>query len=117
MNKLARDRRFGRIREIGCLCCRRKGWWNAPDVHHLNLDEHAGQLRLGDEQTIGLCIWHHRNQPLAPFTEAQCRRILGPSLPGEPIKFREEFGADQALLAWQDELIADHERAVIGRAA
>lgn len=117
MNKLARDRRFGRIREIGCLCCRRRGWFSLPDVHHQNLGEHAGQLRLGDDHTIGICPWHHRGMPLAPFNEAQCRRILGPSLQAEPVEFREVFGSDEYLLTWQNELIADAERAVIGRAA
>jgi hypothetical protein len=117
MNRLKRNRRFGRIRDIGCLACRKRGWFNLPDVHHLNLGGHAGQLRLGDESTVGLCIWHHRGKPLAPLNESQCRRILGPSLQAEPIAFRETFGCDQQLLAWQNDLIADTERAVIGRAA
>lgn len=55
--------------------------------------------------------------PLAPFNEAQCRRILGPSLQAEPLEFREVFGSDEYLLAWQNELISDAELAVIGRAA
>jgi hypothetical protein len=117
MTPAARIRRFDRIRGIGCLACRLRGWFNLPDVHHLNLAGHAGQRRLGDEQTIGLCPYHHRGVPLAPLNEAQCRRILGPSLHAEPVEFRQAFGSDEHLLAWQNELIADTERVVVGRAA
>lgn len=107
MTPAARDRRFGRIREIGCLACRQLGWYGAPDVHHLNLGEHAGQVRRGDEYTIGLCPWHHRG--IGKFVD------IGPSLAKEPVKFRQRFGSDDELLAKQNELIAEAEKAVVGR--
>lgn len=99
------ERRFYRIREIGCLACRKKGYRSAPDVHHLNLGGHAGQKRRGDEFSIGLCPYHHRG--VAPFANA--RAVLGPSLALEPRRFREVFGSDDALLAWQNRLIRDAE--------
>lgn len=117
MKQQDKQRRYRRLYEIGCLACRMRGWFNLPDAHHLNLGGHAGQRRLGDASTVSLCPWHHRGQPLAPLNEKQCRRILGPSLQAEPVAFRETFGSDESLLRQQDELIADAERVVIGRAA
>src|SRR6185312_5324477 len=80
MNPREKERRFSRIRDIGCLCSRRRGWYAAPEVHHLNLGSHAGQKRLGDEHTIGLSPWHHRGVPVMGMNAKQCRKMLGPSL-------------------------------------
>lgn len=115
MNTTARDRRFGRIREIGCLASRKRGWFVLPDVHHLNTGGHAGQKRRGDEFTIGLSPWHHRGIPIDGLTPEGCRRLLGPSLKLEPNAFRETFGSDDELLAEQNELIEEAEAAVVGR--
>lgn len=115
MTPAARDRRFGRIRDIGCLASRKQGWFVLPDVHHLNTGGHAGQKRRGDEFTIGLSPWHHRGIPIDGLTPEACRRMLGPSLKLEPNAFRETFGSDDELLALQNELIADAEKAVVGR--
>lgn len=112
------DRRCQRIYEIGCIACRVRGWFNQPcQVHHLNLDQHAGQKRLGDESTIGLCPWHHVGEPVGSMTRDQTRQTFGPSMKHEPVKFREIFGSDQELLAKQNELIARCERNVVGRVA
>ena len=100
MNAKERERRFRYIGEIGCICCRRYGHKDVPcDVHHLNLDEHAGQKRRGDEYTIGLCTWHHRGFP-QPTAE------VGPSLKHEPRRFRHVFGSDDELLEDQNRLLA-----------
>jgi hypothetical protein len=114
MNPKAFQRRCQRIAEIGCLACRKAGWFSAPDVHHLNLDQHAGQQRLGDEATIGLCVWHHRGQAWDGWTQERMAQFAGPSLKHQPNKFRERFGSDLQLLAWQNELIADCEKQVVG---
>jgi hypothetical protein len=107
------NRRCFAIAQIGCLACSKRGWFNSPDVHHLNLDEHAGQKRRGDEFTIGLCPWHHRGVPFCDNAK-RCRQILGPSLAKEPIKFREEFGSDDELLDIQNDLIAKKSRLKVG---
>ena len=107
--------RFQRIYQLGCLACRRMGYFSACQVHHLNLGEHAGQRRLGDEHTIGLCPWHHVGEPIRAFTLAECRDLLGPSMKHEPRRFREFFGSDAALLAWQNELIQRAESILVGR--
>lgn len=109
--------RYQRIYQIGCLPCRRMGFHHPCQAHHLNLGQHAGQVRLGDEQTIGLCPWHHVGEPLEHWTLADCRELLGPSMKHEPVKFREFFGSDQALLAWQNELIARRDLLKVGRRA
>lgn len=114
MNPNARARRFRRIQDIGCLCSRRRGWRVDAEVHHLNLGQHAGQLRMGDEYTIGLSPWHHRGVPVNGMSSAQCKQILGPSMAHEPVRFREVFGTDQELLAEQDRLIAELEQCVVG---
>jgi len=115
MSAKSNQRRFRRIYEIGCLACRKFGWFSECQVHHLNLDEHAGQKRLGDEATIGLCPWHHQGQPLGSMTAAQCRRCVGPSMQAEPSRFREVFGSDVDLLRRQNELINQAEMNVVGR--
>lgn len=109
--------RFQRIYQIGCLPCRRMGYFSACQVHHLNLDQHAGQQRLGDEQTIGLCPWHHVGEPIRHFTLVECRELLGPSMKHEPVTFREFFGSDTALLAWENELIERRSALMVGRYA
>jgi hypothetical protein len=110
MTRRALERRFRRIRELGCLPCRRMGWYAIPDVHHLNEGGHAGHKRRGDECTVGLCPWHHRGKLPYAFLADEVREILGPSLALEPNKFREQFGSDDALLAWENELIQAAER-------
>jgi hypothetical protein len=111
----ANQRRFGRIYEIGCLACRKRGWFNDCQAHHLNLDGKAGQKRRGDECSIGLCPWHHVGEPIGGMTAAECRRRLGPSLKLESVAFREKFGEDDELLRWQNELIEESESNVVGR--
>jgi len=113
MGRMNFERRCQRIYEIGCLPCRKRGWFNECQVHHQNLDEHAGQKRLGNEFTIGLCPWHHVGEPVGGLTRTQCRRCLGPSMKLEPVAFRQVFGDDEALLAEQNRLIEAHERAVV----
>ena len=111
------SRRCQRIYQIGCLACRQRGWFNECQVQHLNLDEKAGQVRRGDEFTIGLCPWHHVGEPIQPMTAQQCRRCLGPSMKHEPVKFREVFGRDDEQLEEQNRLIEAYERgAMRGRA-
>lgn len=115
MTPAERERRFYVIRLIGCLACRRRGWYCAPDVHHLNLGAHAGGERLGDAYTIGLDPWHHRGVAPDGMSAHEARRVMGPSLAKEPNAFRETFGSDEELLHEENRLIRIHQQRVIGR--
>jgi hypothetical protein len=95
MRQRDKERRFRRIREIGCLACQVYGEWSPPEVHHLNLGGLAGHKRRGDEFTIGLCRYHHRGVGSG----------YGPSLSVSPLAFRVIFGKDDELLAEQNRLI------------
>lgn len=101
MNPRARELRFRRLKEIGCLACWMIGIPDVyPEIHHQNLDEHAGQKRLGDECTVPLCGWHHQGHGPASLYET-----LGPSLKRHPVEFREKFGSDEEQLAKTNDLI------------
>lgn len=82
-----------------------RGRWREATIHHLNLGDHAGQVRLGDEFTIGLCPWHHQGYPAPNLTRDQTRDWLGPSMAHEPNRFREVFGGGQELLARTNVLV------------
>ena len=110
MNPAARERRFRRIKEIGCLPCRMRGRFRMPEIHHQNCGAHAGGARLGDEYTVGLCSWHHRGVPSEGMLGSETRVALGPSLAREPNEFRREFGSDSEMLNEQNRLIAERER-------
>lgn len=109
--------RYARIYEIGCLACRKLGYFNSCQVHHLNMDGKAGQKRRGDLQTVGLCPWHHVGEPIRSMTTAECRERLGPSLKLESRDFRAQFGSDDELLEEENRLILDAEMRVVGKSA
>ena len=94
--------RFDAIKAIGCIVCRMRGMHSVPcEIHHLTVGGKHGQKRRGHDFTIGLCGYHHRGLPLWHIE----RFDAGPSYALEPRRFREVFGQDDALLAYQDELI------------
>lgn len=95
------------MRDIGCLPCRAKGWASDGEIHHLNAGGHAGQKRRGDEFTVCLCRHHHRGVPIKGMNQAQCAKLLGPSLAHNSRAFRETFGSDEELLATQNRLIEE----------
>lgn len=107
MNPKAREHRFRRLKEMGCIACFLSGAPNRPaEIHHLNLDGKAGQKRRGDEYTIPLCRWHHQGDELiGNATPIGMAILLGPSLKLESRKFRAKYGRDDALLAKVDDLI------------
>lgn len=101
MSPKARELRFRRLKEIGCIPCWSIGIPDVyPEIHHQNLDGKAGQKRLGDEFTVPLCGWHHQGHGPASLYET-----LGPSLKLHSVEFRERFGSDVAMLAQTNNLI------------
>jgi hypothetical protein len=95
------------LHDIGCLACRKFGYCQPPDIHHLL----SGHVKRGNQFTISLCPYHHRgvwNDRFANLRYA-CT-LLGPSLALEPNRFREVFGSDEELLKEANQLIAMHKR-------
>ena len=106
MTPRAREHRFLRLKEIGCIASWLDGRMNVPaEIHHLNLGGKAGQARRGDEATIPLSPWHHRGEPLPGYTATQMRDLFGPSLARHSKAFRERYGSDDKLLAKTNDLI------------
>src|SRR5262245_9974617 len=101
MNPKAREHRFRRLKEMGCIACWKDGRMNVfPEIHHLNLGGRAGQKRRGDEFTIPLCVWHHQGHvPTAgALSISERAELWGPSLKLHSKAFRARYGADDALL-------------------
>lgn len=107
----AQRARFDAIHEAGCIVAHKLGLGHVhPDIHHLTTGGKHGQKRRGHDFTIGLNSWSHRGVPLPGWNAANCRRVFGPSYAIEPRAFRERFGDDDALLAYQDRLIGIERR-------
>jgi len=97
------------IRELGCIACRMDGRGYAPcEKHHLlTTGRHGNGKRRGERYTIGLCPYHHRGIG-SPVD------YRSPSLAREPRRFREVYGEDGPLLAFQNRLIAQWQASVVG---
>jgi hypothetical protein len=106
MNAKAREHRFRRLKEMGCIASFLDGRPDVPaEIHHLNLGGRAGQKRRGDEYTIPLSSWHHRGVPHDGRTASAMRVLYGPSLALHSKAFRVHYGTDDVLLAKTDDLI------------
>lgn len=99
----AQQARFDAIKERGCIACAMRGLNRMAEIHHLTVGGKHGQKRRGHDYTVGLCPWHHRGENT--FYDASPEAIYGPSYALQPRKFREVFGQDDVLLAYQNELI------------
>ena len=100
----AQQRRFDRIKEIGCIGAHMRGLgWVYAEVHHLI----SGNKRRGHMFTVGLCIWHHRRYPIQDMSANETRKLLGPSLADGSKPFRAKFGTDDELLELQNRLLSE----------
>lgn len=98
--------RFDAIKDVGCIACRLRGMRSVPcEIHHLTVGGRHGQKRRGHDFTVGLCSWHHRGVT-AYGNPALAEKVYGPSYALEPRRFREVFGNDDVLMAYQKDLIA-----------
>lgn len=77
----------------------------AVEIHHHNLDQHAGQKRISDEATEPLCEWHHQGKPRGRFSQLRMAELFGPSMKHQPKLFRITYGTDPERLAEIDEEI------------
>lgn len=93
--------RFVAIRMIGCVPCRiHIGVFRECEVNHVV----SGRRREGHLRTYGACPWHHRAVP-EMGSPAATREALGPSLMDGSRTFKEFYGNDDFLVAYQDALI------------
>ena len=95
------------VRALPCLACEKEGVEQPlpTEEHHLNLDGHAGQERLGDDYSVPLCKWHHRGDPPEKMTASKATFEYGPSLARSSKLFRAAYGYDDELLAATNERI------------
>lgn len=102
--------RIATLKALGCICCslnRAAGRPTLPlgsaEAHHLL----SGGRRRGHRYTIGLCPWHHRAiPPYAVRTQALIQQF-GPSVATGSRAFHAAYGSDDALLEYQDALLAE----------
>lgn len=103
----AEQARFGRIKAGNCMACMQRGLdlsdQGLIEVHHLL----SGGRRIGHMATVGLCIWHHRNQMFFGCTNAEMRDHYGPALSEGSKPFHDEFGTDAELLTIQNDLLGE----------
>lgn len=106
-----RDNRYADLRNIGCISCRINEYTDMRptglhvEIHHLNEGGHAGSKRRGDRYTVPLCIYHHRNVGIINGGVVFNESVYGPSLAGNPKKFRQVYGSDDRLLEIVDQRI------------
>lgn len=88
----AQQRRFDALKEMGCICCIKRGLGpTPPEIHH---DTDCGRRR-GHDYTLPLCPWHHRGKHDAGAAAAEA--VAGPSLARNKRAFIEEFGTEESL--------------------
>lgn len=97
---------MGLIKQIGCLACRMDGRGVVfCEAHHLNAGGHHGGKRRGDDQTIGLCAWHHRGVCRERWSVDDMTKAFGPSWAHQPTAFSIHYGDDDRLLDYQNHLL------------
>ena len=89
-------RRWQSFQDIGCICCRKYGFYSIPEVHHLV----SGNRRRGHADTIPLCPYHHRGIEPPPAE-------VGPSFAAGSKPFRARFGSDDELLEETNRLLEE----------
>jgi hypothetical protein len=105
----AQAARWNDMRARGCVACHvnavdhglaRASYAQGLEIHHLL----SGGRRRGHDDTVCLCRYHHQGDIL-PYPEAgygEHAKRFGPSLGREPRRFREFYGSDDELLAYQN---------------
>jgi len=75
---MAKQSRFSRLAEMGCILCRVLGMPGTPaEIHHLRSGAGMGQ-RAPDHRTIPLCPEHHRgNSGLHGLGTREFARVYG----------------------------------------
>jgi hypothetical protein len=74
------------------------------EIHHLL----SGNKRMGHDFTVCLCRFHHQGDflPVVGHPYAEQAMAYGPSVAHEGKRFREVYGREMALLAYQNSVLA-----------
>jgi hypothetical protein len=94
-------RRYEKLRDIGCIACRIKGYTipcGPVEIHHL-VDKGYRRLSGGNQATIPLSSWHHRGEPIIDHSVTWMRSMFGPSMRLESREFTKVYGTQRELLA------------------
>lgn len=96
----AHRRRFERLREYGCVCCRIAGLLGCGqvEIHHI-VDNGYRRLSGGHDATLPLGIWHHRGVLPEGFNIISATEAFGPSLAHGSKPFHARWGSQRELLA------------------
>lgn len=102
------------VKRLECVCCEIEDvpQPSPTEAHHLNLDGHAGQKRLGDEYQIPICGWHHRAVRRMGMGCDAMTRLYGPSLALDSKQFHFAYGSDMELHAATQHKLARLEPAI-----
>jgi hypothetical protein len=104
MTKSERDDRYSRLVDLGCCVCMREGLGPTPPaIHHL-LTGRVPNRRNTDDQTIGLCPYHHQHGPNGEAVHAGKK------------SFERNHGSELELLEWSNMMIGWGGNATIGAA-
>lgn len=101
MTPKERTRRFAAIVEEGCCVCVREGLGPTPPAIHHILEGRTPGRRNDDENTIGLCPYHHQHGPNGEAVHAGVE------------SFAANHGSELELLAWTDRRIGWRRTATI----
>jgi hypothetical protein len=104
----AQQARHDRIRELGCIVAHLRELDRIPcEIHHTTIGGKHGAKRRGHDFVLGLNQWSHRGDVLPGWTKEECLELLGPSYALEPLRFRNEIGRDDFLLAYQAQILGE----------
>ncbi len=105
------------IREIGCIIAHKLGLGFVPcEKHHLlTTGLHGNGKRRGEAYTVGFNPWTHQGKPFGEWDKARCFEVCGPAYAKAPRAFRELYGSDEELLAYQNARIREWACSFVGR--
>lgn len=99
------ERRIEIIKAIGCICCLMRGLGRRYcEWDHITV----GGFTVSHQDTIGLCLWHHRGICEEGMTSSMMTIKYGPSKAKGSVTFHNTFGTKEFLLGYQNELIEEH---------
>ena len=100
----AKTLRVVRMKELGCLPCRKEGRFAyCPELHHPT----EGGRRISDDLMYPCCKWHHQGTlPADCKSSSEAFTKYGPSLAKNKRAYIVAYGTERELLAETERLLA-----------